>query len=169
MASALLDLFLTEEETSSAVGEAQPGFKHLLSLHAFAVTDVELCMPPKDPFKFVRSLTPYLKVSAGVSWWLAACEMRRLGSVWWKAGRTPLPGCAPAAPLPGSGAFDYGWCGLEGNTAGRSGSEWNGWVVKPAGHSWKLGNHPTTIHLLTPPRLPLPPPHNNSRPQGSGR
>lgn len=40
------------------------GFKHLLSLHAFVVTDVELCMPPKDPFKFVRSLAPYLKVPA---------------------------------------------------------------------------------------------------------
>lgn len=44
----------------------QAGFKHLLSLHAFAVTDVELCMPPKDPFKFVRSLAPYLKVAGGV-------------------------------------------------------------------------------------------------------
>lgn len=42
------------------------GFKHLLSLHAFAVTDVELCMPPKDPFKFVRSLAPYLKVAGEV-------------------------------------------------------------------------------------------------------
>ena len=46
----------------------QAGFKHLLSLHAFVVTDVELCMPPKDPFKFVRSLAPYLKVSAAGVW-----------------------------------------------------------------------------------------------------
>ncbi|PSC68988.1 nipped-B B isoform X2 [Micractinium conductrix] len=61
VASALLDLFLTAEETSQAGEHA--GFKHLLSLHAFAVTDVELCQPPSDPAKFVRSLAPYLKAS----------------------------------------------------------------------------------------------------------
>lgn len=46
VACALLDLFLTAEETGGGGGEAadlgQPGFKHLLSLHAFAATDVEL-------------------------------------------------------------------------------------------------------------------------------
>ncbi|PRW45458.1 nipped-B isoform X2 [Chlorella sorokiniana] len=62
VAGALLELFLTAEETSEAGEHA--GFKHLLSLHAFVVTDVELCMPAKDPFKFVRSLAPYLKVPA---------------------------------------------------------------------------------------------------------
>jgi hypothetical protein len=45
------------------------GFKHLLALHAFVVTGVELCMPPKDPAKFLRSLAPYLKVAGG--WALA--------------------------------------------------------------------------------------------------
>ena len=41
------------------------GFRHLLALHAFVVTGVELCMPPKDPAKLVRSLAPYLKVAGG--------------------------------------------------------------------------------------------------------
>lgn len=44
---------------------AHPGFAHLLSLHALVVTDVELCMPAKDPAKFVRVLSPYLKPPAG--------------------------------------------------------------------------------------------------------
>lgn len=46
-------------------GEQGEGFPHLLALHACVVTDVELCMPPSDRFKFVRSLAPYLKVSPG--------------------------------------------------------------------------------------------------------
>lgn len=124
VASALLDLFLTAEETSQASwsgqeragwpviafpglcmraticfaarrGVPQPrpafpsplclfmqagehaGFKHLLSLHAFAVTDVELCQPPSDPAKFVRSLAPYLKASGK----LVGCQGLKARSV----------------------------------------------------------------------------------------
>jgi hypothetical protein len=47
----------------------QAGFPHLLALHAFAVTDVDLCMPPSDAGKFVRSLAPYLKVAPGGGCW----------------------------------------------------------------------------------------------------
>ena len=66
---ALLDLFLEAEEDATAAaalgGPPATAFSHLLSLHAFAVADVALCMPSKDPACFVRSLAPYLKVGAG--------------------------------------------------------------------------------------------------------
>ena len=44
---------------------ACPGFPYMLSLHALAVTDVELCMPAKDPGHFVGVLAPYLILPAG--------------------------------------------------------------------------------------------------------
>lgn len=61
-----------------------PGFPYLLSLHALAVTDVELCMPSGNPAQFVQTLAPYLKAPAG-AWvrsaaWASFCEAAR-GSV----------------------------------------------------------------------------------------
>lgn len=64
ISEALLERFLEAEEASPSAADA-PGFPYLLSLHAFAVTDVQLCIPAKDPAKFVRSLAPYLKVGGG--------------------------------------------------------------------------------------------------------
>ena len=49
------------------------GFRHLLALHAFVVTGVERCMPPKDPAKLVRSLAPDWKVAGGCCRVAVAC------------------------------------------------------------------------------------------------
>lgn len=38
-------------------------FDPMQALHALCLTDVVLCMPPQDPAKYVRCLTPYLKVA----------------------------------------------------------------------------------------------------------
>ena len=75
--------------TAAAAATSPAGFRYLLSLHAFAVTDVELITPPRDPAKFVRSLAPYLKLTAagGVgAGWLGA----RLVGIWvghWREAR----------------------------------------------------------------------------------
>lgn len=34
----------------------------LQALHAFSLTDAQLCLSPSDPGRFVRCLAPYLKV-----------------------------------------------------------------------------------------------------------
>lgn len=76
-------------------GDATAGFKYLLSLHAFAVTDVQLCVPPKDPSTFVRSLAPYLKLAPG-----AGCVF----SLHWRSWQQPAAPrhgvLLPSTPLP---------------------------------------------------------------------
>ncbi len=74
ISQALLTAYLQAEEVAlvepapgSTASKAFPGFPYLLSLHAFVVTDVELCMPSSDPSSFVKVLAPYLKHSAGGS------------------------------------------------------------------------------------------------------
>eukprot|EP00887_Chlorella_sp_A99_P005943 scaffold29.g5943.t1 len=64
ISEALLEEFLRAEEAAAAPQDCT-GLPFLLSLHAFAVTDVQLCMPAKDAAKFVRSLAPYLKIGGG--------------------------------------------------------------------------------------------------------
>ncbi|KAK9829724.1 hypothetical protein WJX72_007528 [[Myrmecia] bisecta] len=60
------------EDVVQAKGGAQAApeclaFPFLIGLHAFAMTDVALCMPADDPARFARTLAPYLKVGTDPS------------------------------------------------------------------------------------------------------
>lgn len=89
ISEALLEGFLRAEEGAASAHDYS-GFPFLLSLHAFAVTDVQLCMPAKDPFKFVRSLAPYLKIghegvgvggaAASAAWPQLSADQQRRGA-----------------------------------------------------------------------------------------
>ena len=53
-----------ENGGGGASGGGGAAFPALLALHALVVTDVALCLPPDDPARFARALSPYLKTSA---------------------------------------------------------------------------------------------------------
>jgi cohesin loading factor subunit SCC2 len=61
ISAALLQYVLQCAEYDGDGDDPEVAFPYLLSLHAFAVTEIALCMPEKDPSRLVRTLSPYLK------------------------------------------------------------------------------------------------------------
>lgn len=66
-AALLAEVLATQEACDTAQAEAAT-LKHLLALHALSLADPTLCVPPRDPAKFVRSLAPYLIAPDQVRW-----------------------------------------------------------------------------------------------------
>jgi hypothetical protein len=61
IADALLEEVLSSEDRGTSSTTTGP-FTFLLALHAFATADARLVSPQSDPVKFLRHLSPYLKV-----------------------------------------------------------------------------------------------------------